>query len=29
MRAVQQDMEALEELDAPSVEQLSQTLRDM
>lgn len=29
MRAVQQDMEALAELDQPSVEELSQQLRDM
>lgn len=29
MRGVQQDMEALEELDTPSVEELSKTLRDM
>ena len=29
MRGVQQDMEALEELNAPSVEELSQQLRDM
>jgi hypothetical protein len=29
MRGVQQDMEALAELDAPSIEELSQTLRDM
>lgn len=29
MRGVQQDMEALAELDSPSVEELSKTLRDM
>ncbi|MFM2409889.1 MAG: hypothetical protein RL481_717 [Pseudomonadota bacterium] len=29
MRGVQQDMEALEELDTPSVEELSKTIRDM
>ena len=29
MRGVQQDMEALEELDTPSVEELSKTLREM
>lgn len=29
MRGVQQDMEALEELDVPSVEELSKQLRDM
>ena len=29
MRGVQQDMEALAELDEPSVEELSKTLRDM
>jgi hypothetical protein len=29
MRGVQQDMDALAELDAPSVEELSKTLRDM
>jgi hypothetical protein len=29
MRGVQQDMEALEELDTPSVEELSKTIREM
>jgi hypothetical protein len=29
MRAVQQDMEALEELDTPSVEELSKAIREM
>jgi hypothetical protein len=29
MRGIQQEMEALEELDAPSVEELSKTLREM
>lgn len=29
MRGVQQDMEALEELDTPSVEELSKAIRDM
>jgi hypothetical protein len=29
MRGVQQDMEALEELDTPSVEELSKSIRDM
>jgi hypothetical protein len=29
MRGIQQEMEALEELDTPSVEELSKTLKDM